>query len=319
MDSSTSRRVETELAFIVVIAVPLVSSLLLSSINVSSSALSFSLPNSIHYKSSSTINQYAGIHYTNVDTGNTTTNKSLSLFDPQKKEIAMQLVSSAENSSLDWKAQYSYIEDISDKRGYTAGIIGFTTATGDLLTLVEYYTSHAPDNILAKYIPALKSVEGTASHKGLDPTFVADWKTAAKDPVFQASQNFLRDSMYFDPSVTQAIEDGLGVLGQFIYYDAIVMHGPGDDAQSFGGIRAAAMAIAKTPAQGGDEIKYLNAFLDARKAAMALDPARWNTDRIDTEQRLFLDQGNLNLALPLTWQVSGQNYTISDCTQLICQ
>ncbi|MYZ41003.1 hypothetical protein GT002_39335, partial [Streptomyces sp. SID4917] len=31
------------------------------------------------------------------------------LDDPAKKEIAMQLVSSAENSSLDWKAQYGYI------------------------------------------------------------------------------------------------------------------------------------------------------------------------------------------------------------------
>ena len=36
----------------------------------------------------------------------------------------MELVSSAENSSLDWKAQFGYIEDIHDGRGYTAGIIG---------------------------------------------------------------------------------------------------------------------------------------------------------------------------------------------------
>ncbi|MFD9239752.1 chitosanase, partial [[Kitasatospora] papulosa] len=34
------------------------------------------------------------------------------LDDPAKKDIAMQLVSSAENSTLDWKAQYGYIEDI---------------------------------------------------------------------------------------------------------------------------------------------------------------------------------------------------------------
>ncbi|MFF8262329.1 chitosanase, partial [Streptomyces virginiae] len=31
------------------------------------------------------------------------------LDDPAKKEIAMKIVSSAENSSLDWKAQYKYI------------------------------------------------------------------------------------------------------------------------------------------------------------------------------------------------------------------
>lgn len=41
--------------------------------------------------------------------------------------------------------------------------------------------------------------------------------------------------MYFDPAVNQAKSDGLGALGQFIYYDAIVMHGPGTSTDSFGG------------------------------------------------------------------------------------
>ncbi|HEY3509056.1 MAG TPA: chitosanase, partial [Kribbella sp.] len=56
--------------------------------------------------------------------------KATGLDDPAKKEIAMEIVCSAENSSLDWKAQYKYIEDIDDGRGYTAGIIGFCSGTG---------------------------------------------------------------------------------------------------------------------------------------------------------------------------------------------
>ena len=56
----------------------------------------------------------------------------------------MQLVSSAENSSLDWRAQFDYIEDIGDGRGYTAGIIGFCSGTGDMLELVEDYTRRSP-------------------------------------------------------------------------------------------------------------------------------------------------------------------------------
>src|SRR2546430_11361774 len=60
---------------------------------------------------------------------------------------------------------------------------------------------------------------------------------------------------------------GLAAAG-ICYYDAIVMHGPGNDPVSFGGIRKTAMKKPKTPAQGGDQVKYLNAFLDARKAAM---------------------------------------------------
>nr|WP_235002037.1 chitosanase [Actinacidiphila paucisporea] len=232
------------------------------------------------------------------------------LADPHKKEIAMELVSSAENSSLDWKAQYKYIEDIGDGRGYTAGIIGFCSGTGDMLELVQHYTDLEPGNGLAKYLPALERVNGTDSHSGLGSAFVSAWKTAAKDTVFQQAQNDERDSVYFNPSVNQAKSDGLGTLGQFIYYDAIVMHGPGDDSVSFGGIRKTAMKKAKTPAQGGNETTYLNAFLDARKAAMKTEDAHDDTSRVDTEQRPFLQAGNLNLDPPLHWKTYGDSYQI---------
>jgi chitosanase len=232
------------------------------------------------------------------------------LFDPHKKDIAMQLVSSAENSSLDWRAQYKYIEDIGDGRGYTAGIMGFCSGTGDMLEVVQYYTQLKPNNILAKYIPALERVEGTSSHKGLDPNYVNDWKNAASDPLFQQAQDHERDMVYFNPAVQQAKADGLQALGQFIYFDAIVMHGPGSDPESFGGIRAASMHNAKTPKQGGDEIAYLNAFLDARIAVMHKEAAHDDTSRIDTEQRVFLQQGNLALNTPLRWNTYGDPYTI---------
>ncbi len=232
------------------------------------------------------------------------------LNDPAKKEIAMELVSSAENSSLDWKAQYTYIEDIGDGRGYTAGIIGFCSGTGDMLDLVEHYTDLEPGNVLAKYLPALRDVNGSDSHAGLGSAFVSDWHKAAGDSVFRKAQDDERDRVYFDPAVEQAKADGVQTLGQFIYYDAIVMHGPGDDDTSFGGIRARAMRNAKTPAQGGDEVTYLNAFLDARKWAMEQEEAHSDTSRVDTEQRVFLDDGNLQLNPPLRWKVYGDPYEI---------
>lgn len=235
---------------------------------------------------------------------------SADLFDAAKKEIAMELVSSAENSSLDWKAQYTYIEDIGDGRGYTGGIIGFCSGTGDMLEVVQDYANREPGNVLAGYIPALKQVNGTASHAGLGSAYVAAWHKAASDVLFQQAQNAERDSVYFNPAVNQAKADGLHALGQFAYYDAIVMHGPGNDGTSFGGIRKAAMAKAKTPAQGGDETTYLNAFLDARVAAMKTEEAHSDTSRVDTEQRVFLNAGNLNLNTPLTWKTYGDSYTI---------
>ncbi|MEU1276591.1 chitosanase [Streptomyces sp. NPDC005799] len=233
------------------------------------------------------------------------------LDDPHEKEIAMELVSSAENSSLDWKAQYTYIEDIRDGRGYTAGIIGFCSGTGDMLELVQAYTNKKPDNVLAPFLPALKRVNGTDSHSGLGDAFVKAWHTAAKDPVFQKAQDAERDRVYFDPAVEQAKKDGLRTLGQFIYYDATVMHGPGDDKNSFGGIRKTALSKAKTPTQGGDETAYLNAFLDARKAAMKTEGAHSDTSRVDTEQRVFLRDDNLDLEPPLHWKVYGDPYSIN--------
>lgn len=222
----------------------------------------------------------------------------------------MKLVSSAENSSLDWKAQYKYIEDIGDGRGYTAGIIGFCSGTGDMLDLVQLYADRKPGNVLAKYLPALRAVNGTDSHDGLDPNFPKDWRKAAQDSAFQQAQNDERDRVYFNPAVTQGKTDGLGTLGQFTYYDAIVMHGDGDDPTSFRNIRKRALNKAKPPAQGGDEVTYLNAFLDARVWAMKQEEAHSDTTRVDTEQRVFLHNGNLCLNTPLNWKVYGDSYHI---------
>ncbi|MFE5191232.1 chitosanase [Streptomyces sp. NPDC056628] len=232
------------------------------------------------------------------------------LDDPAKKEIAMQLVSSAENSSLDWKAQYRYIEDIGDGRGYTAGIIGFCSGTGDMLDLVELYADRRPGNVLARYLPALRRVNGTDSHAGLDPDYPRDWARAAGDRAFKAAQNDERDRVYFDPAVRQGKADGLRALGQFAYYDAIVMHGDGTDPTSFRSIRRRALGRARPPAEGGDETAWLDAFLDARVWAMRQEEAHSDTSRVDTAQRVFLRAGNLDLRTPLDWKVYGDSFHI---------
>jgi chitosanase len=228
------------------------------------------------------------------------------LDDPAKKEVAMEIVSAAENSSLDWRAQFAYIEDIGDGRGYTAGIIGFCSGTGDMLELIQAYTDTKPSNVLAKYLPALRKVNGTDSHAGLDPNFTKDWKTAAADPVFQAAQEAERDRVYFNPSVADGKADGVRALGQFAYYDASVMHG----YDGMRAIRSRALAKAKPPAQGGDERTWLNAFLDERVVEMKKEEAHSDTSRVDTAQRVFLNNGNFDLNTPLDFKVYGDPYHI---------
>ncbi|KAF0813468.1 Chitosanase [Andreprevotia sp. IGB-42] len=228
------------------------------------------------------------------------------LDDPAKKEIAMQLVSSAENSSLNWRGQFAYIEDIGDGRGYTAGIIGFCSGTGDMLELVEYYTAQVPGNNLASYLPALRAVNNTASHAGLDPNFTSAWKTAAADSRFQAAQEYERDTVYFNPAVKLAKQDGLHALGQFAYYDAAVVHG----FEGLQSVRRAALKKASVPSAGGAEVTYLNAFLDARVVEMKKEAAHEDVSRIETAQRVFLTNGNLNLDTPLYWKVYGDSFSI---------
>ncbi|MCX5203311.1 chitosanase [Streptomyces sp. NBC_00237] len=241
--------------------------------------------------------------------GDARTSASSGLRDPAKKDLAMRLVSSAENSSLEWKEQYRYIEDIGDGRGYTAGIIGFCSGTGDMLELVERYSAAEPGNVLEKYLPALRKVNGSDSHRGLGSGFVRDWKKAADDRGFEKAQNRERDRVYFDPAVRRAQEDGLGTLGQFVYYDAMVMHGAGGP-DGFDAIRRGALDRAAAPARGGDQGAYLNAFLDVRKKTMKREAAHEDTSRIDTAQRVFVAAGNFELRTPLVWKVYGDAYRV---------
>ncbi|MFC5061946.1 chitosanase [Actinomycetospora atypica] len=243
-----------------------------------------------------------------------TPSEPASLRDPAKKDLAMALVSSAENSTLNWRGQYGYLEDIGDGRGYTGGLIGFTSGTGDMLTLVKNLTATAPKNPLAPFLPALRAVNGSDSHDGLGEAFEDAWRQTATDPrfaaTFVAAQDRLRDKAYFDPAVDAAVTDGLPLLGQFVYYDAAVVHGPGTDSESFGGIRSAAMKQAKTPAQGGSLTRYLDAFWKARIAVMRSEPAHQDVSRITDLQQKFAREGNYSLRTPLTWSVYGDPYSI---------
>lgn len=226
------------------------------------------------------------------------------------RQTVYALVSAAENSTLEYWNEYGYTEDIGDGRGYTAGIVGFTSGTGDLLEVVKLYTKLDPDNKLDSYIPALEKVNGTDSHQNLGESFCQVWKEAAKTAAMMQAQNEIINKEYMDPAIKAASEDDLSPLGQYIYYDALIVHGNGDDSQSFGAIRNEAKKKAKTPAQGGNETTYLNAFLDTRIPVMKAEAAHSDLSRIDV-QREFLKEKKFDLALPLLFTMYGDFYDLT--------
>jgi chitosanase len=247
------------------------------------------------------------------------------LDDLVMKEKILQFVGTAENSNKDWTIGYPYCEygaGIGDTRGYTLGIVGWTTATYDANVLLKHYRDIAPGNILAKWIDELDTIDAmstqsqrhSASASLLGSAFAADVATAGGTALFQQAQKEERDRMYWAPAIAAAKADGLSPLGALIYYDTIVNHGsyPGDSVggQSFQGIVLTAKSQTQTPTQGGNEATYLNKVLDARWAVLQSWGDAQTNGRVPA-LRSLITAGKWQLQVPLSWSMYGTTFTIS--------
>lgn len=239
---------------------------------------------------------------------------------PVCQEMAFELTSTAENSTTDWTTAYDYIEDISDDRGYTAGLVGFTSATGDMLLMIQQYAVEQPGNDLADYIPGLEecyevgygSGASSAAATNLGAPFIAAWIDAAtNDPIFRKVQRDFRKSMYWDDALTQALADGVGPLGLAIHYDILVNHGVGSDSQSYGGIIAAARASSsKPPSDGGTEANYLTKLCDLRDAVL-LEWGDYQTDGRSSMFRSLIAASKFSLLGTINWSVYGDAFSFN--------
>lgn len=246
------------------------------------------------------------------------------LATPVKKQIFLEMVNSAEQSALAWTTAYPYCQDIHDGRGYTTGIAGFTTnsagATTDdgpgVLGVVLYYNTAVATNVLKKYTTALQNAAnaGTGSHTAIDAvgSFCNDWATAAADGMFENAQQHDFDVTAFDPARELAQADGLGVLGQALYVDDSILNGYGGTPSLTHDV-AAAKHVAMTPALGGDEVTYLNAFVAAYRASILADSGHasdGSVGRADTMWGPLVTAGNLDLHTPLHWSMYSQGFDI---------
>lgn len=206
---------------------------------------------------------------------------------PSQRRIADELVSEFENSTP--RPQYCYVAALGDGRGYTVGRAGFTSATGDLLEVVQRYDAVAPGNALQSFVPRLEQLasSGSGSLAGLEG-FPAAWRSTCGDPRQRRAQDAVNDKEYFEPAVALWRRLGLRMpLSLAALYDATVQHGDGVDPDGVPALVARATARVGPVASAGER-RWLLAFLAVRRAdllhpADTATQAGWaqSVDRVD--------------------------------------
>jgi chitosanase len=239
------------------------------------------------------------------------------VFTEDQRELADQIISVFENNTPE--IDYAYAENLNDGRGITAGRAGFTSATGDMLTVVERYTQRVPGNPLAVYLPRLRELAAQESGAvdGLE-NLEAAWQTAAEDPIFREVQDEVVDDEYYWPAVDHAEELGLLFpLSLLNLFDACIQHGDGDDPDGLPAIiERATTQAGGAPADDIDEHDWLQAFMNIRRAVL-LNPANPDTreewaesvGRVDELIAIF-ESGNVSLTPPIVISPWDSTFTL---------
>jgi chitosanase len=221
-------------------------------------------------------------------------------------DTILSLVSIAENSSIDWSAQYKYCEDIGDGRGFTLGPPGFCTGTNDFLWLVQNLQTFSPNHPLVKLLPALKAIDGTPSHKGIEnlPNIIQSLQGQDLFDYITATWNAIRH-FYWDTAIDMTNSLGLTYpicKGQLY-----------DISLNSGDFRVLKYVTAKPPSQGGNELTYLkdlqaqwlNFITKVDKTLNNKQPDRalmWQS---------ITTTGNYNLDRPISVTCYGDNFVIN--------
>ena len=148
---------------------------------------------------------------------------------PCQISIFQQLTNMFENSQLNFA--FDYCENINDGRGYTSGIIGFTTGTADAYQVIQCYANQGgvEFNSMIGILQNLAARTSTAPDRmvadvtGLE-SYCSAWKTAAKNQNFKKCQLDVMKGMYLNPAMALSGAFQLPITkGQI--YDTAIQHG----------------------------------------------------------------------------------------------
>jgi chitosanase len=211
--------------------------------------------------------------------------------------------------------QYTYCENIHDRRGYTFGFAGFCSGTYDGSLFLEEYARLKPGNVLASWLPAFRAIDaGTHDAEGRNPStaglegFPEAFRACGSDPTFRQAQQNLVERLYWGPSQRIARRMGARLpITRGELYDATINHGE-DGAAALA--RQTTRTLGGSPRGGVDERAWLAKFLALRLALLRSDGTwKHSIGRVRVYQRL-LDEDNVNLERPIRVEVYGDRFTL---------
>ncbi|KAK9765214.1 hypothetical protein K7432_006632 [Basidiobolus ranarum] len=229
---------------------------------------------------------------------------SAAKISPRAKKYAEIITNVFENG--DEIFGYAACEKLNDGRGFTCGRIGFTSGTGDALTVLQKYEGIAPRSALSKYIPTLKKIDtlaqcdsrrdNTNELVGFDKAWI---KTSCQDPRFNRIQDQINDGMYFIPALKFAQKMGIqSNLGKAIFYDTIIQHGWQMNEADINLVKI----LTVTGKRGYmTEKQYLEKFLKTRRQLLCCYPDdTWppSADRV-ADLQAVIKKGDMNLSRPI--------------------
>lgn len=205
--------------------------------------------------------------------------------------VILELVSIAEYSSPDWKSSVNIIDNLMDGRGYTIGLVGFCTGTGDFLEVLKFLQTFAPLHLLVSFIPVIEGILGSgdpSSTVGLEKLPSVMRKIGKNDKNFLRACWYVIKKLYWKPALVFCDKFGLKTeLARYIVYDTILNFGNLVDFDK--------MEIEK------EERVFLKKFLNLKQRVIENDETLGDTDnnRVDMQRRL-LARENFGLVKPFS-------------------
>ncbi|KAK9686858.1 hypothetical protein K7432_014997 [Basidiobolus ranarum] len=236
--------------------------------------------------------------------------------EPQPKLMAKMITNVFEYGTTTFG--YATCAKLGDGRGFTCGLVGFTTGTNDALAVVVAYDKVKPNSELAKFIPELTRLSKLDwDTSGRDDTsklggFTEAWtKVSCTDPDFRAVQDKIADHLYLIPGLQLGEAAGISTnLGKAIMYDTAVQHGWEEDD----GISLLTILNLVGPPNGRTEAQYLEDFIKVRWILLCCTKDNvWPASADRTSDLMeVLKTGNFDLNPPIDLKAYTANITGSE-------